>query len=113
MAAGVRILCLNGGGKGLYHLQRHFFILFLVFADFALLAFQFYILDIFDGSYNIDKSRINMPAPTNSPDINVTKYAEVASTAIHRIAVSRPTSKSQSALFFRCVYIGKGVQILW
>ena len=57
MTAGVRILCLNGGGKGLYHLQRHFFILFLVFADFALLAFQFYILDIFDGSYNIDKEQ--------------------------------------------------------
>ena len=47
-----------------------------------------------------------MPAPTNSPDINVTKYAEVVSTAIHRIAVSRPTSKSRSALFF-------SVRIYW
>ena len=40
-----------------------------------------------------------MPAPTNSPDINVTKYTEVASTAIHRIAASRPMSKSRSAFF--------------
>lgn len=48
-----------------------------------------------------------MPAPTNSPDINVTKYTEVVSTAIHRIAASRPMSKSRSVLFFRCVYIGK------
>ena len=47
-----------------------------------------------------------MPTPTNSPDIDVTKYTEVASTAIHRIAASRPMSKSRSALFF-------SVRIYW
>mgnify|MGYP007105444493 CR=1 FL=1 len=46
-----------------------------------------------------------MPAPTNSPDINVTKYAEVASTAIHRIAVSRPNEQKPVGLVFFGAYI--------
>ena len=53
----------------------------------------------------IDKEQDQHAGATNSPDINVTKYTEVASTAIHRIAASRPMSKSRSALFFFGAYI--------